>query len=100
MSKENDDDPELFPGRCVARLSDYASIMERMESGDVAGAFSEYDLDFKTWGAAVHAWGKELARDPQLSEKLARWLKRMQHGDAAVRMAASAEPGQPPRNSR
>jgi hypothetical protein len=69
-----DDDPELFPGRCVARLSDYASIVKRMESGDVSGAFDAYGLDFTTWGAAAHAWAKALSRDPSLAVKLERML--------------------------
>ncbi len=70
----SEDDPELFPGRCVAKLSDYASIVKRMENGDVAGAFAEYGLDFTTWGSAVHAWAKALARDPVLAKKLERLL--------------------------
>ena len=70
----SEDDPELFPGRCVAKLSDYASIVKRMENGDVAGAFAEYGLDFTTWGAAAHAWAKALSRDPSLSKKLQRLL--------------------------
>jgi hypothetical protein len=70
----DDDDPELFPGRCVARLSDYASIVRRLEGGDVSGAFDAYGLDFTTWGAAVHAWAKALARDPVLAAKLRRIL--------------------------
>jgi hypothetical protein len=69
-----DDDPELFPGRCVAKLSDYASIVKRMEEGDVAGAFAAYGLDFDTWGAAAHAWAKALSRDPGLTVKLQRLL--------------------------
>jgi len=70
----NDDDPELFPGRCVARLSDYVNIVKRMEGGDVSGVFAAYGLDFNTWGAAAHAWAKALARDPSLAAKLDRLL--------------------------
>jgi hypothetical protein len=71
-----DDDPELFPGRCVARLSDYASIVQRMERGDVSGAFAAYGLDFSTWGSAAHAWAKAMSRDPSLVVKLHRLLDR------------------------
>jgi len=70
-----EDDPELFPGRAVARLSDYAKIVKRLESGDVACTFAEYDLDFTTWSAAAHAWGKALSKDRRLLEKLERLLE-------------------------
>jgi hypothetical protein len=72
---QDESDPEIFPGKCVARLSDYASIVRRMREGDVNGAFSDYDLNFITWGVAVQAWTRALARDPTLSEKLKRLIK-------------------------
>ena len=64
-----DDDPLVFPGQPLARLSDYVRLMKGMQTGDMDGALRRAGLTMAGYGAAAQAWGMRMASDPVLTAK-------------------------------
>ncbi|MCE9575568.1 MAG: tetratricopeptide repeat protein [Deltaproteobacteria bacterium] len=71
-----DPDPVVFPGQRVAKLSDYVTMMKRMQTGDMMGAIGAYGLDMMSYGQVAMAWGQKLAADPTLNAKFAAMMTR------------------------
>jgi hypothetical protein len=69
-----DPDPLVFPGQPVAKLSDYVSLMKRMQGGDFNGALSAYGLDMGTYSQVMQAWGTKLGVDPSLNAKFGQMM--------------------------
>ena len=74
VATAGDDDPVIFPGAKVARLSDYVAIMKGMQRGDMMGALSRYGLDIMAWGSVAAQWGRRLASDPALTARFTKLL--------------------------
>ncbi|MBO9703006.1 MAG: tetratricopeptide repeat protein [Sporocytophaga sp.] len=70
----NVDEPEIFPGKPVSKLSDYVNFMNRVQKGDISGAFADYGLDIFQYCGVIHRWGFKKAIDPSIS---ARYLELM-----------------------
>ncbi len=70
------DDPEVFPGQPIARLSDYAAFMKRLQTGDMMGALAAYKLDMMAYAGVAQAWGMKLAMDPALNARFAKLMGR------------------------
>jgi hypothetical protein len=68
-STSADADPEIFAGKPLPRLSDYARVMKSMQSGNVQGALGAAGLDMATYGQVAMAWGQKLAQDPVLAAR-------------------------------
>jgi hypothetical protein len=68
-------DDVVFPGKKVAKLSDYVKIMKKMQSGDFNGALKEYGLDMMSWGTVAMEWGQKLAADATLNAKFSKLLQ-------------------------
>lgn len=65
----SDDDPELFPGEAISKLSDYVKFMKKVQTGDMNGALSEYGLDMMQYSEVAQKWGQKLAIDQNLTVK-------------------------------
>jgi tetratricopeptide (TPR) repeat protein len=63
------DDPVVFPGTKVARLSDYVRIMKGLQSGDTDGVLSRAGLDMAAYAQIATGWGQRMAADPVLAAK-------------------------------
>ena len=66
------DDPEIFPGSPVSRLSDYVKIIKGMQSGNM-GVLAEYGLDMMQYATISQAWAPKLA-DPKISMKFSEMM--------------------------
>lgn len=66
----DDDDPVVFPGKPLAKLSDYVAFMKRLQTGDMMGALSAYGLDMMAYGAVAQEWAAKLGSDPTLMAKM------------------------------
>jgi hypothetical protein len=64
-----DPDPVVFPGQCVAKLSDYVRIMKGMQSGNAMGALAQAGLDMNGYTQVATQWGQAMQRDPSLVAK-------------------------------
>ncbi len=64
-----DEDPLVFPGQRLARLSDYVRLMKGMQRGDMNGALQAAGMDMASYGAAAGAWGMRMSQDPVLMNK-------------------------------
>lgn len=71
---DTDPDPTVFPGKPVAKLSDYVSMMKKMQGGDFNGALSAYGLDMGTYSLVMQAWGTKLGVDPSLNAKFGKMM--------------------------
>jgi hypothetical protein len=71
-----EEDPLVFPGQPLARLSDYVRLMKGMQRGDMNGALRAAGLDMTSYGAAAGAWGMRMAQDPLLMNKYAAMMAR------------------------
>lgn len=69
-----DPDPTVFPGQPVAKLSDYVSLMKRMQGGDFNGALAAYGLNMATYSQVMQAWGTKLGVDPNLNAKFGKMM--------------------------
>ncbi len=69
-----EEDPLVFPGQPVAKLSDYVAILRGMQQGDMQGALARYGLDMMSYANVATAWGAKLAADPVLTEKFTRMM--------------------------
>lgn len=69
-----DPDPLVFPGKKLAKLSDYVGLMKAMQTGDMNGALKKYGLDMGGYMQAAQAWGIKLASDPVLNAKFAKMM--------------------------
>ena len=69
-----DEDPVVFPGQPLERLSHYVDLMKIMQTGDMNGALGKYGLDMGSYGQVAQAWGVKLAADPTLNAKFARMM--------------------------
>lgn len=68
------DEPELFPGEPIATLSDYVTMMKKMQAGDMNGALAEFGLDMMQYGEVAQKWGQLLASDPNLTQQYAEMM--------------------------
>lgn len=66
-----DPDPTVFPGKPLAKLSDYVGMMKKMQGGDFNGALSAYGLTMATYSQVAQAWGTKFGTDPSLNAKMA-----------------------------
>jgi hypothetical protein len=73
----DDDDPVVFPGKPLAKLSDYVAFMKRLQTGDMMGALAAHGLDMMGYGAVAQEWAAKLGSDPTL---MARMTTRMTRG--------------------
>jgi hypothetical protein len=71
-----DDDPQLFPGQPVPRLSDYVRLMKAMQTGDMNGALHANGLDMTSYGAVAQRWGMRMASDPGLMARFSAAMTR------------------------
>lgn len=69
-----DPDPTVFPGKPVARLSDYVRLMKLMQGGDFNGALAAFGLDMGTYSTVMQAWGTKLGVDPSLNAKFGQMM--------------------------
>jgi tetratricopeptide (TPR) repeat protein len=69
-----DEDPVVFPGQKLAKLSDYVGLMKLMQTGNMQGALAKYGLDMGSYVGAAQAWGVKLAADPVLNAKFAKLM--------------------------
>lgn len=67
QSSSNQNDPVIFPGQPVAKLSDYVRILKGMQSGNM-GILSEYGLDIMQYSSVAQAWALKLM-DPTISAR-------------------------------
>jgi hypothetical protein len=74
VAASGDLDELVFPGKKVAKLSDYVKIMKRMQTGDMLGALQEYGLGMMDWGTVAMEWGQKFASNPVLSGKMAKMM--------------------------
>lgn len=65
--QQSSDDPEIFPGQPIARLSDYVKIIKGMQSGNL-GVISDYGMDMMQYAVASQSWAMKLM-DPKISQK-------------------------------
>jgi serine protease Do len=72
--KQSSDDPEIFPGQPIARLSDYVKIIKGMQSGNL-GVLSDYGLDMMQYAVVSQTWAMKLM-DPQISKKFAELMSK------------------------
>ena len=63
------DDPIVFPGTHIAKLSDYVALVKSMQSGDMMGALSRAGLDMAAYMKVATQWGQKLAADATLNER-------------------------------
>jgi hypothetical protein len=70
----SDLDEVVFPGKKVAKLSDYVKIMKGMQKGDMNGALQAFGLSLMDWGAVATEWGQKFASNPNLNIKLAQMM--------------------------
>ncbi len=69
-----DQDPVVFPGQKIARLSDYVGLMKLMQTGNMQGALAKYGLDMGSYVGVAQAWGAKLAGDPTLNALFAKQM--------------------------
>lgn len=69
-----DEDPVVFPGQKLAKLSDYVGLMKLMQTGNMQGALAKYGLDMGSYVGAAQAWGVKLASDPSLNARFAKMM--------------------------
>lgn len=69
-----DADPLVFPGKKLAKLSDYVGLTKAMQTGDFNGALKKYGIDMNGYMQASQAWGIKLASDPMLTAKYAKMM--------------------------
>lgn len=74
QASAEDDDPTVFPGQPVAKLSDYVEMLESLRRGDIMGTLKRYGLDVESYARVARAWFDRLAADPALNEKFERRL--------------------------
>lgn len=70
VASGDDDDPVVFPGKPLAKLSDYVAFMKRLQTGDMMGALSAYGLDMMAYGAVAQEWAAKLGSDPTLMARM------------------------------
>jgi len=73
--EDNDPDPTLFPGKPVAKLSDYVRLLKGMQSGDMMGALNQFGLSMATYAPVMTEWGQKLQSDPTLNAKMAKLMQ-------------------------
>lgn len=69
-----DEDPVVFPGQKIAKLSDYVGLMKLMQTGNMQGALGKYGLDMGSYVGVAQAWGVKLASDPGLNARFAKMM--------------------------
>jgi hypothetical protein len=72
----SEDDPVVFPGGPVPRLSEYVRITKRLQAGDFQGALAGAGIDMATYGQVAAAWGQRMAADPALTAKYVAMISR------------------------
>lgn len=69
MEPANDDDPEIFPGQSISKLSDYVGFMKKLQQGDMNGALADYNLDMMQYATVAQQWAGKIANDHELAAK-------------------------------
>jgi hypothetical protein len=74
IAASSDLDEVVFPGKKVAKLSDYVKIMKTMQKGDMNGALQLYGLTIMDWAALAGDWGQKFALNPALNAKMSKMM--------------------------
>ncbi|MFK7987563.1 MAG: tetratricopeptide repeat protein [Sandaracinaceae bacterium] len=71
---EEEEDPVLFPGEPLERLSDYVSILQQMQAGDMDKTLAARGLDMESYAAIAQKWSARLAGDADLTRRFHRLM--------------------------
>ena len=67
-------DPVVFPGQKVERLSDYVTLMKKMQAGDMLTALGQFGLDMQTYSHVMTVWGQRLQAEAPLNARFAQMM--------------------------
>jgi hypothetical protein len=68
------DDPVVFPGKIIAKLSDYVAVIKGIQKGDMLGTLKKNGIELTSWGTIATEWMTKLASDGKLNEKFTMML--------------------------